>query len=194
MSDICKPIALFVLILCLNACKQTSPQDKTHSGSLIYERFLDSVKAQARLPISQVERYVPLAKIEYYTKQTTFEGDTIWYRNSKHMFVIIRYDDHAVCLRKLLLVLNESGECTASLTVETGCDIDGSTDSWDWSYKIFNDTSFSRTETYTKRAGRKDDLIIVTEQFYKISNQGEIIPLYKKTHSFTRPKNSEDES
>jgi hypothetical protein len=166
------------------AGSQASPIKKSHARP---KDFLDSVQAKMELPFDQIKEYTNIDTINYKL-HLDFSGDTVWFRNSKHPLAIVRYSDRNID-KKLLLVFNRGGKCTASLMVAMDGDVD-SFDSVIRNYKITDDVFFSTTETWTYRGGSKDDKITVTKQFYQINKKGRIMAQNNIIHSFTRPKNS----
>jgi len=180
------PLLIMILLTYYSCTNKGKSKVTANSG------FLDSVASQSDLSFAQVKKHTSIDTI-YYQKNSTFAGDTVYYRDSAHPLVVLLHDDHLVCLKKLLLVFGDGEKCTDNLLIETDCDIDYSTDSSELSYKILSDTSFITTETLTERNEGQKDKITVTEQFYKISDKGKIIALNKKSHQFTRDRNPEDE-
>jgi hypothetical protein len=168
---------------------QASDAKKTNSiNRNNYRRqkdFLDSVRTKMNLSFDQIKQQTNIGTI-YYTDRVEFLGDTVWFRNSKHPLAIVRYTDSNLN-KKLLLVFNRRGKCTASLMVGMNGDVDG-LDSVVLNYKIIDDYSFSTTETWTYRGGKIDDKITVTKQFYWINKKGNILAQNNIIHSFTRPK------
>jgi hypothetical protein len=149
--------------------------------------FLDSVQAKMGLPFDQIKQYTNIDTANYKA-QADFLGDTVWFPRSKHPLAIVRYSDRGID-KKLLLVFNKNGKCTASLMVAMVGDVD-SFDSIVLNYKISGDNSFSTTETWTYHGGSKDDKITTTRQFYEINKKGRIMAQNNIIHSFTRSKNS----
>ncbi len=147
--------------------------------------FLDSVLAKRRLSFDQIKEHANIDST-YYKEHVKFAGDTVWYRNSKHPLAIIRYGDSLIN-KKLLLVFNQSGKCTASLMVGMDGDVD-SFDSVVLDYKITDNNSFFTTETWTYCGGSTDDKITITKQFYGINKKGSILAQNNIIHSFTRSK------
>ncbi|HZX57091.1 MAG TPA: hypothetical protein VFE54_00130 [Mucilaginibacter sp.] len=149
------------------------------------EDFLDSVFVKMGLSFDQIKEHTNIDST-YYKEHVKFTGDTVWYRNSKHPLAIVRCADSNLN-KKLLLVFNRRGKCTASLIVGMNGDVDG-LDSVILNYKIIDDYSFTTTETWTYRGGKTDDKITVTKQFYWINKKGNILAQNNIIHSFTRPK------
>jgi hypothetical protein len=83
-------------------------------------------------------------------------------------------------------------KCTASLSIESDCDEDYSSNFTRMSYNISGPVSFSTSETFVSRNEGKRDKVTVTQQFYRINGDGKIIALNKKVKIFTQPENSED--
>ncbi|HZX57090.1 MAG TPA: hypothetical protein VFE54_00125 [Mucilaginibacter sp.] len=154
--------------------------------------FLDSVADQDSLGTAQIKRYTPLANIYPFNGKLAFKGDTVWYRNRQYPLVIIDVSDEAVCSWKHLMVFNQQRKCTASLTIESDCDEDYSSDFTRMAFNISGPASFSTTETFINRGEGQRDKVTVTQQFYRINNDGKIIALNKKVKKFTQPENSED--
>jgi len=147
--------------------------------------FLDSVFVKMDLSFDQIKEHTNIDTTSH-KDHVKFAGDTVLYRTSKHPLAIVRYDDSLID-KKLLLVFNRRGKCTASLVVG----MDGEVDSFDsvvLNYKIFDNNSFSTTETWTYRGGSKSDKITITKQFYWINKKGNILAQNNIIHSFTRPK------
>jgi hypothetical protein len=147
--------------------------------------FLDSVQVKMRLSFDQIKEHTNIDTI-YDKEYVRFFGDTVWYRSGRHPLAIIRYSDSTIN-KKLLLVFNRSGKCTAALMVGLEGDVDRF-DSVVLYYKILDDNNFSTTETWTYREGNKDDKVTVTRQFYQINKKGNIMAQNNIIHSFTRPK------
>jgi hypothetical protein len=147
--------------------------------------FLDSVAVKMDMYIDQIKQLTNI-DTTYYSENVKFLGDTVWFRNSRHPLAIIRYGDGSIN-KKLLLVFNRSGKCTASLMVAMNGDVD-SLDSVVRNYKILDDNSFSTTETWTYKGGSGNDRITITKQFYWINKKGSIMAQNNIIHSFTRPK------
>jgi len=147
--------------------------------------FLDSVQAKMNLPFDQINQYTNIDTVNY-KEHIDFSGDTIWFRSGKHPLAIVRYSDRSVN-KKLLLVFNQSGKCTATLMVGMNGDVDGF-DSVVRNYKIIDDNNFSTTETWTYRGDSKNDKVTVTKQFYWINKKGSILAQNNIIRSFTRPK------
>jgi len=149
--------------------------------------FLDSVQAKMDLPFDQIKEYTNIDTVNY-KEHVDFSGDTIWFRSSKHPLAIVRYSDRSIN-KKLLLVFNQRGKCTATLMVGMNGDVD-SFDSVIRNYKIIDNSNFSTTETWTYRGDSKNDKVTVTTQFYWINKKGSILAQNNIIHSFNRPKNS----
>jgi len=147
--------------------------------------FLDSVRAKMHFTFSRMQHYADVDST-YYKERTRFIGDTVWYRDGKHPLAVVRYGDSKMN-RKLLMVFNRSGKCTASLIVGMNGDVDRF-DSVILDYKIIDNRSFSTTETWTYRGGINDDKITVTKQFYAINKKGRIMAQDNIIRSFTKPK------
>jgi hypothetical protein len=147
--------------------------------------FLDSVRAKMHLTFSKIEQYA-VVDSTYYKEHARFIGDTVWYRNGKRPLAVIRYNDKGIS-KKLLLVFNRRGDCTASLIVGMNGNAD-SFDSINLDYKIIDNNSFSTTETWTYRGGSMNDKITVTKQFYQINKKGRIMAQNNIIRSFTKPK------
>jgi len=180
-------ISLFVMLLFYCSC--------THKGrntSTANSGFLDSIASKSNLSFAQIKTHTSIGDI-YYKKNSTFAGDTVYYPNSKHPLAVLLHDDHLVCLKKILLVFGHDEKCNDKLLIETGCEVDHSTDSSQLSYKISSDTSFSTTETLTERNRGEKDKITVTEQFYEVNKKGKIIALNKKAKQFSRDRDPENE-
>lgn len=194
-------IVLFILVL-ISSChanthsKEKSPGDTAVKANPVpvarQKSFLDSVVSQDILDTAQVKRYSKLANIYPFNGKLWFKGDTVWYRNGKYPFAIVDVSDNAVCSWKHLLVFDQRGKCRGALTVESDCDEDYSSDFVRMSYDITGPVSFSTTETYIKRAEGQRDKVTVTQQFYRIDNEGKIVTLNKKVKKFTQAENSED--
>ncbi|MGZ3944224.1 MAG: hypothetical protein ACXVJB_04735 [Mucilaginibacter sp.] len=149
--------------------------------------FLDSVLAKTDLPFDQIKQYTNIDTVNY-KEHIDFSGDTIWFRSSKHPLAVVSYRDGHID-KKLLLVFNKTGKCTASLMVGMNGDVD-SFDSVVRNYKVIDNSNFSTTETWTYRGDSKNDKVTVTTQFYWINKKGNIMAQNNIIHSFTRPKNS----
>ena len=147
--------------------------------------FLDSVLVKRHFTFSQLNQYTNIDSI-YYKKHVRFTGDTVWYRNGKHPLAIIRCGEKGIN-KKLLLVFNQRGECTANLVVGMNGDVDRY-DSVVLDYKIVDDSNFSTTETWTYRGGSTEDKVTITKQFYWINKKGSIMAQNNIIHSFTRPR------
>lgn len=163
---------------------QASAIKKNHGPQ---KDFPDSVLAKMDLPFDQIKQYTNLDTLNY-NEHVEFSGDTVWFYSSKHPLAIVSYRDSHIN-KKLLLVFNQNGKCTASLMVGMDGDVDNF-DSVARNYKIADDNNFSTTETWTYRGGARDDKITITKQFYWINKKGSIMAQNNIIHSFTRPKNS----
>ncbi len=157
----------------------------TDPGNNIPKDFLDSVFVKKRLSFDQIKEHTNIDTI-YDKENIRFVGDTVWYRKGKHPLAIVRYRDSLID-RKLLLVFNRRGKCTASLIVGMDGDVD-SFDSVRLNYRISDNNNFSTTETWTYCGGIRDDKITTTKQFYWIDKKGHILAQNNIIHSFTRPK------
>jgi hypothetical protein len=149
------------------------------------EDFLDSIQAKMDLSFYQIKQYTNIDTI-HYKEHVELSGDTVWFRNHKHPLAIVRYVDGHID-KKLLLVFNQRGKCTASLMIG----MDGEVDDFDsvvLNYRIIDNSSFSTTETWTYRGGSGNDKITITKQFYWINKKGNILAQNNIIHSFTRPK------
>lgn len=197
-----KVIALCVSAVIISSCGVGTNFENKPAGDTIVKThvpqgtkqksFIDSVADQDSLGITQVKRYSPLANIYPFNGKLSLKGDTIWYRNGERPLVIIDATDETVCSWKHLLVFNKQGKCTDNLTIESDCDEDYSSDFIRKSYNVSGATSFSTTETFIHRKEGQRDKVTVTQQFYRINNNGKIIALKKKVKKFTQPENSED--
>lgn len=185
-------IILLTLYTCSYPDRQGSKGDQTLADGESVKNthrpqkdFLDSVFAKMGLSFDQIKEHTNIDTI-YNKEHVKFAGDTVWYRNGKHPLAVVRYSDSLIS-KKLLLVFNKSGKCTASLIVGMDGDVD-SFDSIVLDYKISDNNSFFTTETWTYRGGSKDDKITITKQFYWINKKGNILAQNNIIHSFTRPK------
>jgi len=169
----------------LDAAKSAQASDVKKNSRQRPEDFLDSVLVKKDLYFDQIKAHTNIDS-NSYKADAQFVGDTVWYRNSKHPLAIVRYSDSLID-KKLLLVFNRRGKCTASLVVGMDGDVD-SFDSVVLNYKIIDNYSFSTTETWTYRGGKIDDKITITKQFYWINKKGNIMAQNNIIHSFTRPK------
>lgn len=181
-------IILFALYTCSYPDKKSSKDrlSLADAGSSNPKKdFLDSVQAKMGFTFSQVGDYTNLDSI-YYKQHIKFSGDTVWYRHGKHPLAVLKCRVGGIN-KKLLLVFNQGGRCTASLIVGMNGDVDGGFDSIVLNYKIFDDNSFATTETWTYR-GSTGDRITVTKQFYQINRKGSIMAQNNIIRSFTRPR------
>ena len=167
----------------LGTASVSSPFIKRNYGP--QKDFLDSVQAKMDLPFDQIKQYTNIDTVNY-KDQVEFTGDTVWFRSRKHPLAIVHYSDGHLD-KRLLLVFNHSGKCTASLMVGMHGDVD-SFDSVIRDYKIDDDNFFSTTETWTYRGGSTEDKITITKQFYWINKKGNIMAQNNIIHSFTRSK------
>lgn len=148
------------------------------------KNFLDSVMVKMDLSLRQISQHTNLDNF-YFNGDITFTGDTVWFRKSKRPLAVISYDDRGIN-KKFLLVFNKKGKCTASLMVGMDGDLDGGFDSIVLNYRVIDNNSFSTTETWTHREGKKKDKITVTEQFYWIDSKGSIMAQNNTMRSFTK--------
>lgn len=148
--------------------------------------FLDSVAAKMKFTYSRIKDYTNLDSASY-KQHVRFSGDTVWFRNGSRPLAVIRYAVGGMN-KKLLLVFNRHGECTASLMVGMDGDIDGGFDSVFLDYKIIDDNSFQTIETWTYKGGKKYDEVTVTKQFYHINKKGSILAQDNIIRSFNKPK------
>jgi hypothetical protein len=182
-------IILFMLCTCSYPGQQSSKSSKALAepvNSNFEKNFIDSVKAKMSFTFSTIKEYTNIDS-SYYKDHIKFVGDTVWYRNDKHPLAIIRCGVGGMN-KKLLLVFNRRGQCTASLMVGMNGDVDGGFDSVVLNYKIIDDNSFSTTETWTYLGGGLNDKITITKQFYQINKKGHILAQNNIIRSFTRPK------
>jgi hypothetical protein len=147
--------------------------------------FLDSVLVKMDLSFDQVKAHAKLDTI-YDKDEAQFSGDTVWFRSGKRPLAIISYDNGGMS-KKFLLVFNRRGKCTAILMVGMDGDVDGGFDAISLNYKIFDNDTFSTTETWKHKEGKKDNKVTVTEQYYWINNKGSIMAQNNTVHSFLRP-------
>ena len=148
--------------------------------------FLDSVAAKMKFTYSRMKDYMSLDST-FYKEHIKFSGDTVWFRNGRRPLAIIGYSVGGIN-KKLLLVFNRHGQCTASLMVGMNGDVDGGYDSVILDYKIIDDHSFQTTETWTYKGGKKYDEVTITKQFYRINKKGSILAQDNVIRSFNRPK------
>jgi hypothetical protein len=149
------------------------------------KNFLDSVYAKKAFTFREINEHADIDSI-YYKKRVRFVGDTVWYRHGRHPLAVIRLGKGTIN-KKLLLVFNRHGDCTASLVVAMDGDVD-SYDSVILNYKMLGVNSFSTTEVWTYRGGSKEDKITVTKQFYVVNKKGSIMAQDNIIRSFTKPK------
>jgi hypothetical protein len=187
-----KIICGFILLM---FCTCTDPYRQSPKSSPVavdaginthHKDFLDSVQAKMKFTFSRVTQYTSLDS-SFYKEHVRFLGDTVWYRTGSHPFAIIHYSIGKIN-KKLLLIFNRSGECTASLIVGMNGDVDGGFDSVILDYRIIDATSFSTTETWTYRGATTNEKVTITKQFYHVNKKGNILAQNNIIHSYTRPK------
>ena len=165
-----------------NIADSTASSLRTHNST-----FFDSVYNQADLSFTQVKHHT-LIDNTYFTSKSTFTGDTIYYRNSDYPMIILKYDDHLVCSKKILLVYNKRTlKNTDWLLVATGCDEDYSTDFSRLSYMVFNNKQFYTREVKHLRNEGKKTKVTFADKFYQINSLGKIDSLSKKPIGITLP-------
>src|SRR5579863_3080339 len=94
-----------------DSAKSSQASDITKNSDRRKEDFLDSVVAKRELYFDQIKAHTNIDS-NSYKADAQFAGDTVWYRNSKHPLAIVRYADSLID-KKLLLVFNRRGKCTA---------------------------------------------------------------------------------
>ncbi|MFI5161445.1 MAG: hypothetical protein ACHQHN_09215 [Sphingobacteriales bacterium] len=181
-----------IILLMLCTCNYPGTQSQKDNPAPVdavnkvpMKDFLDSVLMKTYLSFDQVKDYTNIDST-YYKEHVKFTGDTVWYRKGKHPLAIIRFRVGRIN-KKLLLVFNQRGKCTASLIVGMDGDVD-SFDSVVLNYKISDNNSFSTTETWTYCPESSNDKITITKQFYQINKKGNILAQNNIIRSFTRPK------
>jgi hypothetical protein len=187
-------VVLTLCTTCVSPDKQPSTGSKATADSDAggsaasngqLKNFLDSIQAKKGFTFSEISDHVNIDSI-YYRNHVRFFGDTVWHRKSRHPLAVIRCSSGTIN-KKLLLVFNKRGDCTASLVVAMNGDVDAY-DSVVLNYKILGSNSFSTTEVWTYRGGSKEDKITVTRQFYQVDKKGSILAQNNIIRSFTRPK------
>jgi hypothetical protein len=178
-------ILFFIAIVCCLGCKH---QAKPNSA----KTFFDSVSAKMELSTQQILSRTlmdkGLTKVQDSfnpDRKPTFSGDTIYYADSKQPIVIIDYSDNLVSTQKYLLVYHGQKN-VACKQVNLSIDVDYSTDDTQYDYTMVGNNSFYITTTDTQRKGREHeakDKQTITQQYFKISDDGKIDSLPRKVLS-----------
>jgi len=188
---------IFIILLgCILSCSCNDSKKKHNDSTQVpgstgkvarKATFFDSIMAKQDIPVLQLQRH--LADTGYFTHNSHFSGDTVYYPDSNYPIVILSMDFDGVCLEKYLLVYKKnSPKNTGCMRVETDCDIDYGTNYSKLYYKVFNQTQFFTRDVWYEVDSASKVKITRNDHFYRINEKGKIDSLKKKPDGLILPK------